>query len=193
MDASRLLAVVNDVDEELRGGSLDALATLNQHYTAARDAPTTDNTAAIQEAYSALVSYATEGIFSEYPPSKLAILESIQATQVVGPGFQARLGEILSVPGQTTAGIVTKLTELQSDLKTFQKACNQTKSGLQALRVEAHSLPQGEFEAGILIPRSSWTPNWGPSQTNLSNGTRSYEHIRKWQASPNEKSSSQAS
>jgi hypothetical protein len=180
MDASRLLAVVNDIDDEMREGFSDALATLVQQYTLARDTPTQDNTAAIQDPHATLVEYATKGVFAEYPPSKLAILDAIQGSQVVGPGFQLQLNEILSVAGQTTAGIVTKLTELQADLKQFQKACTQTKTGLQALGVSPHALSPGEFEAGILIPQRLVDSQLGPLTKQLDEWNkivRAYQEI----------------
>lgn len=152
MDASRLLAVVNDIESEYRGGFFDLLAVLIQQYTAARDTPTQDNTPAIQEALRSLVEDVAKGAFTEYPPSKAAVLEAVGGIRRVGPGFQERLNEILSVTGQTTAGIVTGLGELQADLQKFQKACVNTKSGLQSLGVTPYTLQPGAFEAGILIP-----------------------------------------
>ncbi len=152
MDTSRLLAVLNDIESEYQGGFFDLLTVLIQQYTAARDTPNQDNTPAIREAHNSLVEYVAKGAFIEYPPSKAATLEAIGGIRRVGPGFQERLNEILSVAGQTTAGIVTGLGELQADLQKFQKACVQTKSGLQSLGVTPYLLEPGAFEAGILIP-----------------------------------------
>ena len=59
MDASRLLEVVNDIESEYQGGFSDFLTVLIQQYTAARDAPNQDNTAAIQEALRSLVEDVT--------------------------------------------------------------------------------------------------------------------------------------
>lgn len=152
MDVSRLLAVVNDIESEYRGGFSDLLTALIQQYTTARDAPNQDNTPAIQDALRSLVDHVAKGVFAEYPPSKVAVLEAIGGLRRVGPGLQGRLNEILSVAGQTTAGIVTGLGELQADLKQFQKACAETRAGLQSLGVTPYTLQPGAFEAGILIP-----------------------------------------
>jgi len=152
MDASRLLAVVDDIETEFNNGFLEALTALIQEYTAARDTPAQDNTPAIKVAFDALTSSVKSSVFADYPPSKVAILDAIKALHRVGPGFEGRLNEILSVSGQTTAGIVTGLTELQADLRRFQKACSQTKTGLQSLGVIPYTLEVGAFEAGILIP-----------------------------------------
>src|SRR5258706_4025579 len=111
MDASRLLAVVDDIESEFGSGFLDALTTLIAEYTAARDTPTQDNTPAIQAALETLANQVKSSVFADYPPSKVGILDSIDGLQRVGPGFQERLHEILSVSGQTTAGIVTGLTD----------------------------------------------------------------------------------
>jgi len=152
MDASRLLSVVDDIESEFSDGFIDALTALIEEYTAARDTPTQDNTPAIKVALDSLTNHVKNSVFADYPPSKVAILDTIKGLQRVGPGFQERLNEILSVSGQTTAGIVTGLTELQVDLRRFQKACAQTKAGLQSLGVTPHTLEIGTFEAGILIP-----------------------------------------
>lgn len=152
MDVSRLLAVVTDIESEYRGGLSQSLKDLIQQYAAARDAPSQDNSPAIQKALDSLIGLAEEGSFVQYPPSKTALLDAIGGSGRVGPGFQQRLTAILSVAGQTTAGIVTGLTELQADLEAFRKACAQTRAGLESLGVAPHAIPSGEFEVGVLIP-----------------------------------------
>ncbi len=116
MDASRLLAVVSDIESEYKGGLSQLLKDLIQQYTIARDTPSQDNTAAIQKALRALTDCVDAGVFPQYPPSKLAVLDAVSGSKRVGPGFREHLSEILSVAGQTTAGIVTGLTQLQTDL-----------------------------------------------------------------------------
>jgi hypothetical protein len=152
MDASRLLAVVGDIESEYQGDLSQLLKDLIQQYTTARDSPSVDNTAAIQTALSALVNSVNQSAFLNYPPSKAALLDSIKGANWVGPGFLEHLNEILSVPGQTTAGIVTGLTKLQADLEAFRKACAQAKAGLESLGVMPYAIPQGEFQVGVLIP-----------------------------------------
>ena len=152
MDASRLLAVTTEIEAEFKDGLTALLKELIQQYTVARDTPSQDNTASIQKALSALTEYVDNGVFSQYPPSRLAVLEAIGGTDRVGPGFRKRLAEILSIAGQTTAGIVAGLTQLQTDLQAFRKACEQTRTGLDALRVVAHTISPGQFEVGVLIP-----------------------------------------
>lgn len=142
MDVSRLLAVVNDIESEYQGGLSQSLKELIQHYTAARDTPSQDNTPAIQQALVSLVKYLNEGVFVQYPPSKTAVLEAIGGLQRVGPGLQERLNAILSVAGQTTAGIVTGLSQLQTDLEAFQNACTQTKTGLESLGITPPRYPR---------------------------------------------------
>ncbi len=152
MDVSRLLAVVNDVEIEYKADLSKLLSTFIQQYTIARDSPTVDNAPAIQKAFSALVKCVDEGVFPQYPPSKTAVLNAIGGDQRVGLGFRERLSTLLSVSGQTTAGIVTGLTSLQADLDTFRKACTQAKAGLEALGLSPHAIPEGQFEVGVLIP-----------------------------------------
>jgi len=152
MDASRLLVVVTDIESEYSDGFLESLKNLIQHYTAARDAPSKDNSPAIQEALNDLIVLANASPFVRYPPSKAAVLDAIGGSGSVGPGFQQRLTAILSVAGQTTAGIVAGLTQLQADLDAFLKACTQTRAGLESLGVTPHAIPSGEFEVGVLIP-----------------------------------------
>jgi hypothetical protein len=152
MDASRLLAVVTDIEMEHSNGLSDSLKILIQHYTAARDVPSKDNSPAIQEALNDLITLAEESIFVRYPPSKAAVLDAIGGSERVGPGFLQRLKAILSVAGQTTAGIVTGLTQLQADIDTFRKASTKTRAGLESLGVTPHAIPSGEFEIGVLIP-----------------------------------------
>lgn len=152
MDASRLLAVVDDIDSEYGAGLLQSLKELIQQYTAARDSPSQDNTPAIQKPLRALTDQADRGVFAKYPPSKAAVLEAIGGTKRVGPGFREHLTEILSVAGQTTAGIVTGLTQLQADLDSFRKACVQAKAGLESLGIHPYTIPDGQFEVGVLIP-----------------------------------------
>lgn len=69
MDVSRLLAVVTDIESEVGGGLSDALKSLIQLYTTARDAPSTDNSPAIQEALSDLSELVGESHLLQYPPS----------------------------------------------------------------------------------------------------------------------------
>ena len=152
MDVSRLLAVVNDIESEYQGGLSQLLKVLVQQYTAARDTPGQDNTAAIQKALGSLVEYVDGGVFVQYPPSKAAVLDAIGGLQRVGPGFRERLNKILSVAGQTTAGIVTGLGELEAGQEAFRKSCFQTSAGLESLGVTPHAIPEGEFEVGVLIP-----------------------------------------
>lgn len=99
MDASRLLVVVTDIDSEYRGGLSQRLKDLIQHYTAARDAPAQDNSPTIRKALDALIDFADEGPFVEYPPSKAAVLDAIGGSKLVGHGLQQRLEAILSVGG----------------------------------------------------------------------------------------------
>ena len=115
MDVSRLLAVVGDIESEYQGGLTQLLRALIKQYTAARDAPTQDNTPAIQAALRSLVEYVDASVFVEYPPSKTAVLVAIGGLHRAGPGFREQLDKILSIPGQTTAGIVSGLTELDRD------------------------------------------------------------------------------
>lgn len=152
MDASRLLAVVRDIEAEHSDGLSESLKSLIQHYTTARDAPSKDNSPAIKEALDDLDALAGESPFLRYPPSKAAVLDAIGGSGRVGPGFQQQLTAILSVAGQTTAGIVAGLTALQVDLDAFRKACTQTRAGLESLGVTPHAIPSGEFEVGVLIP-----------------------------------------
>jgi len=154
MDVSRLLAVVADIEAEYKGGLSQSLKDLIQHYTVARDAPAQDNSPAIQMALNALMGFADESPFFQYPPSKAAVLDAIGGSGRMGPGFQQRLVGILSVPGQTTAGIVVGLTQLQADLDAFRKACTQTRAGLEFLGITPHTIPSGEFEVGVLIPEA---------------------------------------
>jgi hypothetical protein len=152
MDASRLLAVLNDIVAEYKLGLTQRLKDLIVQYTAARDTPGQDNTAAIQTALDALIADLDESIFADYPPSKASVLDSIGASQRVGAGLRAHLESILSVPGQTTAGIVTGLTQLQADLDVFRKSCVQAQAGLESLKIVPLDVPVGEFDLGVLIP-----------------------------------------
>ena len=152
MDASRLLAVLNDVEADYKDGLLKLITGLVQQYTTARDSPTTDNAPAIQKAYNATVEHINNSCFSQYPPSKAGVLNSIGGEKRVGPGLKQRLEVLLSISGQTTAGIVTALNALMQDVEAFRKSCAQTKAGLEALGLSPHTIPSGEFEVGILIP-----------------------------------------
>ena len=152
MDVSRLLAVVGDIESEYQGGLTQLLRGLIKQYTTARDAPTQDNTPAIQAALRSLVEYVGASVFVQYPPSKTAVLHAIGGLHRVGPGFREQLDKILSIAGQTTAGIVSGLAELDRDGEAFRKACNETKGGLESLGVTPYAIPVGEFEVGVLIP-----------------------------------------
>jgi len=154
MDASRLLAVLDDIEAEMEGGLVRHLASIMQQYTAARDSPTVDNATAIQRAVGALIEYTELGRFSQYPPSKSGVLVAIGGESRLGPGLKNRLISLLSVPGQTTAGIVTAMNALNADISTFRKACLQTRAGLRALGITPHTIPAGEFEVGVLIPEA---------------------------------------
>jgi len=152
MDVARLLAVIRDIESEYQDGLSQSLKDLILQYTSARDTPSQDTTPAIQKALGSLVEYVKAGVFELYPPSKVAVLDALGALNRVGPGLLERLNAILSVPGQTTAGIVTGLTQLQSDLDAFGKSCARARGGLESLGVSSHSIPEGEFEVGVLIP-----------------------------------------
>lgn len=154
MEASRLLEVLEDIEAETDGGLTRHLSTLLQQYTSARDSPTVDNTPTIQSSFATLVNYIDQGKFSQYPPSKKKVLDAIGGDNRLGHGLQERLTGLLSIQGQTTAGIVTALTTLQSDIATFKKSCAQTRTGLKALGITPHIIPTGEFEVGVLIPET---------------------------------------
>ncbi len=180
MDVSRLLSVIDDVEAEFKDGLSGHLASLIQQYTAARDTPAQDNTPAIQEAFETLVEYVDDGTFSEYPPSKAAVLSAIGGDRRVGKGFLERLNDILAVSGQTTAGIVTGLTSFRTDLSAFQKACSQARAGLDALELKSHAVPEGQFEVGVLIPERLVDSKLGTLVKELDNWNkivRSYQEV----------------
>jgi len=154
MDSSRLLAVLNDIEADYNEGLGKLLPALVLQYTTARDSPTTDNAPAIQKAFTALVQFVDTGRFSQYPPSKTSMLQTIQGDDRVGPGLKERLNALLSVQGQTTAGIVTALTALQKDIDTFRKSCVQAKTGLEALGLSPHKISLDGYEVGVLIPQT---------------------------------------
>ncbi|TKB87442.1 MAG: hypothetical protein E8D44_02485 [Nitrospira sp.] len=154
MDASRLLSVLNDIESEFENGLTRLLTTLVQQYTTARDSPTVDNAPTIQKTFASLLEFIDNGRFTNYPPSKTGILRAIEGDAFVGPGLKGRLNTLLSVAGQTTAGIVSALTALQADVTTFKKSCAQTKAGLEALGLSPHSISPGAFEVGVLIPET---------------------------------------
>lgn len=105
MEASRLLEVLEDIEAETDGGLMRHLSTLLQQYTSARDSPTVDNTPTIQSSFATLVNYIDQGKFSQYPPSKKKVLDAIGGDNRLGQGLKERLTGLLSVQGQTTAGI----------------------------------------------------------------------------------------
>jgi|CXWL01.1.fsa_nt_gi hypothetical protein len=154
MDASRLLEVLDDIEAEFEDGLARLISGLVQQYTAARDSPTVDNAPLIQTAFASLAEFIDKGRFSEYPPSKAGILHAIGGKSRVGPGLRNRLDDLMSIPGQTTAGIVTALTAMQTNANTFKKSCTQTRTGLEALGLLPHTILANEFEIGVLIPET---------------------------------------
>lgn len=154
MDVSRLLEVLDDIEAEFEDGLIRLIAGLVQQYTTARDSPTIDNAPLIQKAFSSLTEHIDEGRFSQYPPSKAGILNAIGGKTRVGLGLRNRLDDLMSIPGQTTAGIVTALTAVQTDVNTFKKSCTQTRVGLQGLGLSPHTIPTNQFEVGVLIPET---------------------------------------
>jgi hypothetical protein len=152
MDASRLLEVLDEVEEDIEGGLTRNLSAVVQQYTTARDTPTSDNTVAIRGAFDSLVDYIDKGKFSNYPPSKVAILKAIGGDTKIGPGLKNRLQTLLSAPGQTAASTVTALTQLQAEVNTFKKSCSQVRAGSKALGIASHTISQGQFEVGVLMP-----------------------------------------
>jgi hypothetical protein len=148
MEVSRLLGVVDDIDQEYERGLSKLLKDLVQRYTAARDNPAQDNTAAIQQTLDALDEYLDDSVFRNYPPSKAAILAAIGGTERVGLGFQERLSGVLSVSGQTTAGIVARLNVLRADLDEFQEACKQVRTGLNHLGITPHTFLKASSRLG---------------------------------------------
>ena len=121
MDVSRLLAVVGDIESEYQGGLTQLLRGLIKQYTTARDAPTQDNTPAIQAALRSLVEYVGASVFVQYPPSKTAVLHAIGGLHRVGPGFREQLDKILSIAGQTTAGLCLVLLSWTEMARRFEK------------------------------------------------------------------------
>lgn len=152
MDASRLLEVLNDVEQEFEGGLAKLLAAVVQQYTAARDSPTVDNGPAIQTALALVLESINKSKFHEYPPAKAGILKAIGGDTRVGLGLATELDKLLAIPGQTAAGTVTTMTALVGEVNIFRKSCTQVRVGLAALGVIPHAIPQGQFEVGILIP-----------------------------------------
>lgn len=152
MDVSRLLSVFIDIEAEYKGGLSKLLTDLIQQYTIARDSPAQDNSPAIQKSFNSVVEYTNRSVFFQYTPSKATVLKAIGGNRCVGKGFNERLKDLLSVSGQTTAGIVTGLTNLQTDIEKFRKACGQARAGLELLNLASHTIPAGQFEVGVLIP-----------------------------------------
>lgn len=152
MDASRLLAVLDDIATDYATGFKTLLAAFVQAYTQARDNPTQDLTAQIDVAYAKLAADLRGGLTNDYPPSRVRILSAIAGTRLVGEGALRSVDAIISSSGRTPAGLVTALGVFVQEVAEFHKACAQTAAGLQQLGLEPQALAAGEFEIGVLIP-----------------------------------------
>jgi hypothetical protein len=152
MEVERLLAVVQDVETEFEHGQTSLLQQLLQRYTTARNSPAQDLTEPIEEAHKKLNDYLRQSTFNTYSPSKTAILKALGGDKLTGEAFINRINEALVSPGMTTAGIVTRITDLQKEAEDFRKACEKASAGLAALGVKPYRLPQGAYDVGVLIP-----------------------------------------
>lgn len=153
MEVERLLTVIQDVEIEFKDGQTSLLQQLLQQYTTARNTPAQDLTDTIEEARKELSDHLRHSTFNTYPPSKTSILKTVGGDKLTGNEFMNRINEALVSPGMTTAGIVTRLTDLQKEAENFRKACEKTGAGLIALGIKSYKLPQGTYDVGVLIPR----------------------------------------
>jgi len=151
MDVSRLFEVLTDVGHEFPDMLQDVKA-LAREYELALANPVQNNSAAIKNTFDTVMSQVDQSVFMRYPPSKVAILNSLARKAPVGDLLRERLVALLSVPGQSAAGVLTSLRELEAEMEAFRRACQRTATGLHALGITPHSVPAGAFEVGVLIP-----------------------------------------
>ena len=68
MDASRVMAVLTDVEEEFTGGYLKHLQDIVNAYSSVRDNPALESSSAqISEAHNRLHEFLAESISNDYP------------------------------------------------------------------------------------------------------------------------------
>ena len=153
MDASRLLEVLTDIALEFPQ-YLKSLQALNALYAQARDTPTKDFSSLITPAHSALLTDLEASIFENYPPSKQHILEAIGGAALVGKRALNGLNDRLLNVGVTGAAVAATVNDFVAEVTRFHGACAIAEAGLIGLNIVRHELSEGEYEIGLLIPRS---------------------------------------
>jgi hypothetical protein len=153
MDASRLLAVLVDIDTEI-GAFAPVLAKLTQAYTTARDTPAQDLSRTIREALEELQALLANSVTNLYTPSRRQLLEAIEGEGFVGNTAANHIDALLAQASMSPASAVTALQTYTTQLNQFRATCAQVQQGLTALHIKPDVLVGDEAEVGILLPRS---------------------------------------
>ncbi len=153
MDASRLLAVLADVEAETTSLTA-ALTKLTAAYTAARDTPAQDPTEPIRQARDDVGTLLRGSLTNGYPPSRRRILQAIQGERFVGDTAATYIDAMLAEAAISPAAALAALQTYGTQLSQFRGNCTQARKGLVGLHVEPDALVDEQAEVGILVPRS---------------------------------------
>ena len=153
MDASRLLAVLADVEAETSSLTA-ALTKVTAAYTAARNTPAQDPTEAIRQARDDVRTLLTGSAANAYPPSRRRILQAIQGERFVGETATAHIDALLAEAAISPTAVLAALQTYGTQLSQFRTNCAQARKGLAGLHIEPDALVGDEAEVGILLPRS---------------------------------------
>ncbi|MGD2216105.1 MAG: hypothetical protein PVJ64_05090 [Gemmatimonadales bacterium] len=153
MDAARLLALLEVLDAEMKGGYEQALGKLQNLHTQAQENPQQDNSEAIQQKYEELVALLAASRVNDFVPSRLHTMERIGAADLFGESALAAIDRAMSARGGIAA-VVRELSAFRSRLNEFSQHAANIRSGLQGLGVEPALLRKGEYELGLIFPLS---------------------------------------
>lgn len=153
MDAARLLAFLDVLHVELKGGYEKTLGELEDLHTEAQNNPQQDFSEAIQQKYEELAGLLGASQANNLVPSKLQTMEKIGAADLFGASALAAIDRAMSARGGIAA-VVRELGAFRRQLNDFSEHAARIRSGMHGLGVEPALLKTGEFELGVVFPSS---------------------------------------
>lgn len=155
MNAERLHAVARDIRAELV--STEQTPKLEQLAAELSNAATSPQQPAHQQNVSALRSeleaLLTEADSDDFSPAWRQVVEELGADDLLGERLRDRLEAIFLRNEITPSAAAAEVSEIASELRTFETTVTELVASLEGLGVGAEQLAAGDFELGFLIPR----------------------------------------
>src|SRR5438034_267104 len=155
MDASRLLALLQLVEEDAAGAYAPALQELLQLFGQVQANPSQNFYPQIEQVQQRLFSALTTSPVNRLVPTRRAMLVAIGGDELLGARAIQAIRDIIArgaVAGPSA--VVSGLTEYSQRLQAFRDNVSKIQSSLSALGVKPDALDPGHFEFGLAVPEA---------------------------------------